>query len=179
VALVLTQRKSKVGELPIKFMCKTLHDYELRYLELEKQSLSLVKPVADFQTYILNSHAIAYVPSSLVKMLLNQQFKEGKWANWMEEIQEYDIEIKSMKAVKIIRVVYYWPSVFKDSYAMVRQCIPYQQFLGKMKRPVMPLQPISVEQLFTQWGLDFIGPINTKSIRGHMNILTATNYFTK
>jgi hypothetical protein len=100
VASVLTQRNAKGEELPIKFMSKTLHDYELRYSELEKQALSLVKEVAHFWTYILNSHVIAYVPSSPVKMLLNQQLREGKWENWLEKIQEYDIEIKPLKEVK-------------------------------------------------------------------------------
>ena len=82
------------------FMRKTLHDYEWRYSELEKQTLSLGKVVAHFHTYILNSHVIAYVPSSLMKMFLNKQLREGKWANWMEKIQEYDIEIKPLKTIK-------------------------------------------------------------------------------
>ena len=33
-------------------------------------------------------------------MLLNQQLREGKWANWLEKIQEYDIEIKTLKYIK-------------------------------------------------------------------------------
>jgi hypothetical protein len=81
-------------------MSKTLHDYELRYSKLEKQALSLVKYLAHFRIYILNSHVISYAPSSPVKMLLNQQLREGKWANWLEKIQEYDIEIKPLKAIK-------------------------------------------------------------------------------
>jgi hypothetical protein len=81
-------------------MRKTLHDYELRYSELEKKYLALVKEVAHFQTYILNSHVISYVPSSLVKKLLSQQLRKGNWANWLEKIQEYDIEIKPLKAIK-------------------------------------------------------------------------------
>jgi hypothetical protein len=100
VASVLTQRNAKGEELPISFMSKTLHDYELRYSELEKKAMSLVKVVAHFQTYILNYHVIVYVPSSLVNMLLNQQLREGKWANWLAKIQEYDIEIKPLKVVK-------------------------------------------------------------------------------
>jgi len=56
--------------------------------------------VAHFRTYILSSHVIAYVPTSLVKMLLNQQLREGKWENWLATIQEYDINIKPLKAVK-------------------------------------------------------------------------------
>jgi hypothetical protein len=35
-----------------------------------------------------------------MKMLLNKKLREGKWANWLTKIQEYDIEIKPLKAVK-------------------------------------------------------------------------------
>jgi hypothetical protein len=48
-----------------------------------------------------------------------------------------------------------------------------------MKKVVMPLQSIVVEQPFSQCGLDFIGPINLKSSKGNMYILTATDYFKK
>jgi hypothetical protein len=81
-------------------MRKTLHDYELRYSELEKQASALVKAMAHFCTYTLNSHVIACVPSSPMKMRLNQQLRKGKWANWLAKIQEYDIEIKPLKVVK-------------------------------------------------------------------------------
>jgi hypothetical protein len=54
-----------------------------------------------------------------------------------------------------------------------------QQFSWKMKRFTMSLQHIIVEQPFSQCGLDFIGPINQNSSKGHMHILTTTNYFTK
>jgi hypothetical protein len=48
-----------------------------------------------------------------------------------------------------------------------------------MKRYAMPLQPIIVEQSFSQWGLDVVEPINPKSSKGHMYILTTTDYFMK
>jgi hypothetical protein len=82
-------------------------------------------------------------------------------------------------AHKIIRAGFYWSSIFRDSYAAIRRCLSCQQFSGKMKKVVMPLQPIVVEQPFSQWGLDVVGPINPKSSKGHMYILTATDYFTK
>jgi hypothetical protein len=93
----LTQRNIKGEEFPISFVIKNLHDYELIYSEIEKQALSLVKAVAHFKTYILTSHFIVYVPTTPAKMLLNQQLREGKWANWLAKIQEYDIEIKPLK----------------------------------------------------------------------------------
>ena len=43
----------------------------------------------------------------------------------------------------------------------------------------LPLKPISVEALFRQWGLAFIGEIHAQSSTQHKWILTETNYFTK
>jgi hypothetical protein len=48
-----------------------------------------------------------------------------------------------------------------------------------MKKSMMPLHPIVVEQSFSQWGLDVVGTINPKYSKGHMYILTTTDYFTK
>ena len=52
-------------------------------------------------------------------------------------------------------------------------------FEGKRKVVSLPLNPISVEAPFQQWGLDFIGEINPNSSRHHKWIVTSTNYFTK
>jgi len=48
-----------------------------------------------------------------------------------------------------------------------------------MKKATMPLQPITIEEPFAQWGLNVIGPINPKSSKDHSYILIATYYFTK
>jgi hypothetical protein len=72
VGYILIQRNIKGEELPISFMSKNLHDYDLRYSKIEKRALSLVKVVAHFRIYILSSHVIAYVPTSPVKILFNQ-----------------------------------------------------------------------------------------------------------
>jgi hypothetical protein len=45
-------------------MRKNIHDYELKYSNIENQSLFLVKEVAHFRTYIFSSHVIAYFPTA-------------------------------------------------------------------------------------------------------------------
>ena len=50
---------------------------------------------------------------------------------------------------------------------------------NKRKVLPLPLNPITVEAPFQQWGLDFIGEINPSSLGQHKWILTATDYFTK
>jgi hypothetical protein len=79
-------------------------------------------------------------------------------------------------AHKIIRVGFYWTLVFKASYSSIMRCVSCQKNLGRMKKSVMSLHPISVEKPFTQWGLDVIRPINLNSRKGHIYILTTTDY---
>jgi hypothetical protein len=54
---------------------------------------------------------------------------------------------------RIMRVGYYWPSIFKYSYSMIIKCISCHKFSGKMKKATIPLQPITIEEPFAQWGL--------------------------
>jgi hypothetical protein len=82
-------------------------------------------------------------------------------------------------AYNILRVGYYWPSLFSDVNCMVRAYVECQMFAGKKKLHPLPLRPIKVETPFQQWGLDFIGEINPNSSGKHKWILTATYYFTK
>eukprot|EP00253_Pinus_taeda_P010376 PITA_10376 len=82
-------------------------------------------------------------------------------------------------AHKILRAGYYWPTLFKDSHNYVRKCKNCQTTAGRQRKPSMPLQPVNIEQPFSQWGLDIIGEIVPHSSKQHRYILMATDYFTK
>jgi hypothetical protein len=82
-------------------------------------------------------------------------------------------------AYKILRVGYYWPSLFSDVCAKVRACEKCQRFAGKQKLKSLPLKPVKISAPFQQWALDFIGEIHPPSSGQHRWILTATDYFTK
>ncbi|KAH9303500.1 hypothetical protein KI387_043862 [Taxus chinensis] len=82
-------------------------------------------------------------------------------------------------ALKIMKAGYYWPKIFSDFYAWIKRCKNCAFFTGKERLAALPLQPISVDQPFMRWGLDFIGAINPNSSQGHKWILTATDYFTR
>ena len=78
IASILTQKNQKGEDLPISFMIKEIHDYELRYSLLEKQAFALVRGVSHFRPYILKNPIKAYVPYPLVKMMLIQHFRERR-----------------------------------------------------------------------------------------------------
>eukprot|EP00253_Pinus_taeda_P021856 PITA_21856 len=82
-------------------------------------------------------------------------------------------------ADKILRVGFYWPTLFANVKKFVTACHKFQIFEGKKKLLPRPLKPIPTEIPFQQWGLDFIGEIHPSSSGQHKWILTATDYFTK
>ena len=86
---------------------------------------------------------------------------------------------EEVTAHKILKVGYYWMTLFKDVYSHVRKCIECQKSARREKRLVFPLQLVGVDTLFQQWGLDVIGDINPLSSGQHKYIITATDYFTR
>ena len=81
--------------------------------------------------------------------------------------------------MKIMRSSYYWHTLFSNSHKYVRRCEKCAFFSSKQKVAALPLHPIQVDQPFSQWGLDFIGPINPPSNAGHKWKLPTIDYFTR
>ena len=80
-------------------------------------------------------------------------------------------------AMKVLHSGFYWPSLFKNSYTMCKQCDKCQR-LGKIShRHMMPLNLILVVELFNLWGIDFMGPFPT--FFGYAYILVRVDYVSK
>ena len=80
-------------------------------------------------------------------------------------------------AMKVLQAGFYWSSLFKDAYAMCKQCDKCQR-LGKIsRRHMMPLNPILVIELFDVWGIDFMRPFPTSF--GYIYILVGVDYVSK
>ena len=82
-------------------------------------------------------------------------------------------------AHKVLREGYYWPTMFKDAHAHAWKCQIYQVNAGRERRPAFPLQLVTIENPFEQWGSDEVGEINPNSSKLHKYILTTTDYFSK
>lgn len=80
---------------------------------------------------------------------------------------------------KVLRVGYYWPTLFRDAHAHARKCQICQVNASREKRHAFPLHPVTVQNPFEEWGLDVVGEINPSSSKLHKHILTTTDYFCK
>eukprot|EP00253_Pinus_taeda_P020271 PITA_20271 len=81
-------------------------------------------------------------------------------------------------AHKVLRMGYYWPSIFKDAKKYVRAYDSCQRMGQPNHRDEMPLNPQVILEPFERWALDFIGPINPPSNQ-RVYILVCTYYMTK
>eukprot|EP00253_Pinus_taeda_P008569 PITA_08569 len=79
---------------------------------------------------------------------------------------------------KVLRMGYYWPSLFKDAKKYVRACDSCQRMGQPNHRDETPLNPQVILEPFERWALDFIGPINPPSNQ-RVYILVCTDYMTK
>ena len=79
---------------------------------------------------------------------------------------------------KILRMGYYWTSLFKDAKKYVRACNICQRMGQPNHRDEMPLNPQVILEPFERWALDFEGPINPPSNQ-RVCILVCTDYMTK
>lgn len=112
---------------------------------------------------------LQYVDSDKHKILLGDFHNEASGDHYSSIVTSF----------KILRNGYYYPRMFKYVYKWVGQCDKCKMFKGKPQLVALPLRHVVIEEPFNQWGMDFVGPLNTSSSVVHTHILTAMDYFTK
>jgi hypothetical protein len=100
LAIVLTHKDDDNNESPVSYMSTNLQGVELNYPTIDKQAYALYKAVKHFRSYILNNHTKITVPHPAVRSLFTQQEMGERRGNWMEVVQEFDLDIKPAKLVK-------------------------------------------------------------------------------
>ncbi|XP_021748087.1 uncharacterized protein LOC110713944 [Chenopodium quinoa] len=78
---------------------------------------------------------------------------------------------------KILQCGFYWPSMFKDVWGVVKACDRCQRTGNILRRSEMPLNNILELEIFDVWGIDFMGPFPTSF--GNKFILVAVDYVSK
>ncbi|GJT68128.1 reverse transcriptase domain-containing protein [Tanacetum coccineum] len=83
----------------------------------------------------------------------------------------------NITARKVFDAGFFWPTIYKDAYELIKSCDACQR-QGKIShRDEMPQNAIQVCEIFDVWGIDFIGPF--LSSMGNKYILVAVDYLSK
>ncbi|XP_074293138.1 uncharacterized protein LOC141620071 [Silene latifolia] len=83
----------------------------------------------------------------------------------------------SRTQARVLQCGFYWPSLFKDAYAMVHSFDSCQRRGNIGRRDEMPLNNILEVELFDVWGVNFMGPFTSSF--GNQYILVAVDYVSK
>nr|GFA35249.1 reverse transcriptase domain-containing protein [Tanacetum cinerariifolium] len=74
-------------------------------------------------------------------------------------------------AKKVFDSGFYWPTIYKDAFKLVKRCDSCQRQGKISQKDEMPQNSIQICEIFDVWGIDFIGPFS--SSKGNKCILVA------
>nr|GEY38833.1 hypothetical protein [Tanacetum cinerariifolium] len=80
-------------------------------------------------------------------------------------------------AKKVFDSGFYWPTIYKDAFELVKHCDSCQRQGKILQKDEMPQNSIQVCEIFDVWGIDFMGPF--PSSKGNKYILVAVDYLSK
>nr|GFA43675.1 reverse transcriptase domain-containing protein [Tanacetum cinerariifolium] len=80
-------------------------------------------------------------------------------------------------AKKVFDSGFYWPSIYKDVFELVKHCNSCQRQGKVSQKDEMPHNFIQICEIFDVWGIDFMGPF--PSSKGNKYILVVVDYLSK
>nr|GEW25647.1 reverse transcriptase domain-containing protein [Tanacetum cinerariifolium] len=80
-------------------------------------------------------------------------------------------------AKKVFDSCFYWPTIYKDAFELVKHCDSCQRQGKISQKDEMPHNSIQVCEIFNVWGIGFMGPF--PSSKGNKYILVAVDYLSK
>nr|GFB89969.1 reverse transcriptase domain-containing protein [Tanacetum cinerariifolium] len=83
----------------------------------------------------------------------------------------------SYTAKKVFDSGFYWPSIYKDAFELVKHCDSCQRQGKVSQKDEMPQNFIQICEIFDVWGIDFMGLF--LSSKGNKYILVAVYYLSK
>nr|GEY04539.1 reverse transcriptase domain-containing protein [Tanacetum cinerariifolium] len=151
VGVVLGQRVEK-HFWPIHYVNKTMTQAETNYTTTEKEMLAVVYAFEKFHSYLIMNKSIVYTDHSALKCVAYQEaINILKACHSGPTGGHYGA---NYTAKKIFDSGFYWPTIYKDAFELVKHCDSCQR-----------------------QGIDFIGPFPRS--KGNKYILVAVDYLSK
>jgi len=97
---LLAQEDDNGNEQPVYYVSRTLKDAETRYPRIEKACLVVIYASQRLKRYFSAHQILLVTKSHPIKALLHQPLLTGRIAQWLVLLSQYDIGLRTPKAVK-------------------------------------------------------------------------------
>jgi len=97
---LLAQEDDDGNEQPIYYVSRTLKDAETKYPRIEKACLVIIYASQGLKRYFLAHQILLVTKSHPIKALLHQPLLMGRIAQWLVLLSQYDIGLRTPKAIK-------------------------------------------------------------------------------
>nr|GEV34739.1 reverse transcriptase domain-containing protein [Tanacetum cinerariifolium] len=136
---VLRQRVEKHFR-PIHYASKTMTQAETNYTTAKKEMLAVVYAFEKFRSYLIMNKSIVYIDHSALK-LCKLPREEIHYQGGPTE-GHYGA---NYTAKKVFDSGFYWPTIYKDAFELVKHCDPCQRQGKITQRDEMPQNSIQVK----------------------------------
>nr|GEY62911.1 DNA-directed DNA polymerase [Tanacetum cinerariifolium] len=185
VGAVLGQRVEKHFR-PIHYANKTMNQAETNYTTTEKEMLAVVYAFKKFRSYLIMNRSIVYTDHSALKHLFAKKDTKARLLPGKEAIDILNAchtgptgghYGANYTAKKVFDSGFYWPTIYKDAFELVKRCDSCQRQGKISQKDEMTQNSIQVCEIFDVWGINFMGPFS--SSKGNKYILVAVDYLSK
>nr|GEW05355.1 reverse transcriptase domain-containing protein [Tanacetum cinerariifolium] len=108
---------------------------------------------------------------------LNKVAHKDPSTPWFADFANYYAGNFIIKAKKVFDSGFYWPTIYKDAFELVKRCDSCQRQGKISQKDEMPQNSIQICEIFDVWGIDFMRPF--PSSKGNKYILVAVDYLSK
>nr|GFA58703.1 protein NYNRIN-like [Tanacetum cinerariifolium] len=159
-----------------------MNQAETNYTTTEKEMLTVVYAFENFRSYLIMNKSIVYTDHSALKYLFAKKDAKARQEaiDILKACHSRPTEGHygaSYTTKKVFDSGFYWPSIYKDSFELVKHCDSCQRQGKFSQRDEMPQNFIQIYEIFDVWGIDFMGPF--PSSKGNKYILVAVDYLSK
>nr|GFA54032.1 reverse transcriptase domain-containing protein [Tanacetum cinerariifolium] len=172
----------------------------------KRMSFGLCNAPGTFQRYFANYHARNFIIKGMTSQQKQKFFKDARHYFWddpylfrtcADQIIQRCVAGKeaidilnachsgptgrhyraNYTAKKVFDSGFYWPTIYKDAFGLVKRCDSCQRQGKISQKDEMPQNSIQVYEIFDIWGIDFMGLFS--SSKGNKYILVAVDYLSK
>nr|GEV87384.1 reverse transcriptase domain-containing protein [Tanacetum cinerariifolium] len=159
----------------IYYASKTMTQPESNYTTTEKEMLAVVYAFEKFRSYLIMNKSVVCTDHSALKCVVGKEALDIlKACHSGPTGGHYGA---NYTAKKVFNSGFYWPTIYKDAFELVKYCDSCQRSGKISQKDEMPQNSIQVCEIFDVWGIDFMGPF--PSSKGNKYILVAVDYLSK